>query len=45
MGYLINNRQQAGSNIKLLTGYGKKLYISKENSFYHELKIDGMYDL
>ena len=37
-----NNRQQAGSNIKLLAGYGKKLYISKENSFYHELKNDGI---
>lgn len=33
-----NNRQQAGANIKLLIGYGKKVYISKENTFYHELK-------
>lgn len=37
-----NNRQQAGANIKLLIGYGKKVYISKENSFYKELKYNNI---
>ncbi|MGJ0361384.1 TDP-N-acetylfucosamine:lipid II N-acetylfucosaminyltransferase [Aliarcobacter cryaerophilus] len=47
IGIFNHNRQQAGANIKLLAGYGKKLYISKENSFYHELKNDGIivYDI
>lgn len=47
IGIFIHNRQQAGSNIKLLAGYGKKLYISKENSFYHVLSNDGIkvYDI
>lgn len=42
-----HNRQQGGSNIKLLAGFGKKVYISKENSFYHELLNDGIriYDI
>lgn len=37
-----NNRQQAGANIKLLIGYGKKVYVSKENSFYKELKFNNI---
>lgn len=37
-----NNRQQAGANIKLLIGYGKKVYISKENTFYKELKFNNI---
>ncbi len=37
-----NNRQQAGANIKLLIGYGKKVYIAKENSFYKELKFNNI---
>jgi len=47
IGIFNHNRQQAGSNIKLLAGYGKNVYISKENSFYHELKSDGIvvYDI
>ena len=42
-----HNRQQAGANIKLLAGYGKKIYISQENSFYYEMKNNNItvYDL
>lgn len=43
IGIFNNNRQQAGANIKLLAGYGKKLYISKENSFYQELKENNIF--
>lgn len=42
IGIFNHNRQQAGANIKLLAGYGKKLYISKENSFYDELMSNGI---
>ncbi|MBE2983887.1 TDP-N-acetylfucosamine:lipid II N-acetylfucosaminyltransferase [Campylobacter sp. RM9344] len=47
IGIFVQNRQQAGANIKLLAGYGKKLYISKENSFYNLLTDDGIrvYDI
>lgn len=42
-----NNRQQAGGNIKVLSGYGKKIYLSKDNSFYDEFKNNSIitYDL
>ncbi|MDX4036775.1 TDP-N-acetylfucosamine:lipid II N-acetylfucosaminyltransferase [Aliarcobacter skirrowii] len=42
IGIFNHNRQQGGSNIRLLAGYGKKLYISKENSFYDELMSNGI---
>lgn len=47
IGIFNHNRQQAGAVIKLLAGYGKKLYISKENSFYYELVSNGIkvYDI
>ena len=42
-----NNRQQSGGNIKLLIGYGKKIYLSNKNSFYRELKDNNVtiYDI
>lgn len=37
-----HNRQQGGANIMILIGYGKKVYISKQNTFYSELKSQGI---